>query len=182
MTGTEPAAELAFVTERNTAQMRADPDHDEPLGLLDPRRIRLGIGKDIERRLFRGLYLLGRATPHEHRLSAPFDGDDLPRRDAREIDFRRRQGERRSIRIYLGDKGPNRSPTATVASAPLRRTGCPAAPDAVAFRRSTRLLFHVTHSRCLLSLTLRCGSAYSCFPARNPSCPLRLDGLAVCRR
>src|SRR5690606_31251062 len=43
----EPALEVALVTERHAAEMRADADHDQPLVLafLDPCLVRLRIGK-----------------------------------------------------------------------------------------------------------------------------------------
>ena len=50
--GAEPALVLALIAERDAAQMRADADDDEPLGLalLDALRIGLRIakGRDVD--------------------------------------------------------------------------------------------------------------------------------------
>src|SRR5690242_15670690 len=60
-----PTVVAALGAERDTAQMRADADDDEPLWLLHPLAVRLAVGEAAEVDLLRGVDLLGRAVAHE---------------------------------------------------------------------------------------------------------------------
>ena len=64
MTGTEPTAEFPLwigrlLAQRNTTQMGADPDHDQPLGFFDPVLVGLGVDQVFQGDGFSGLGVLG---------------------------------------------------------------------------------------------------------------------------
>src|SRR6185503_8326727 len=103
----EPAVVIAFVRQRDAAEMRADADDDEPLLVagLHALRVRLRIGQRGYRHVLGEVDVLRRAVEDEDRLRAPEDLDDLPLGDRREVDLDRGAGgDRRSVRIHLVDE------------------------------------------------------------------------------
>src|SRR5216684_1963613 len=90
---TEEAVVIAFMGDRNAAEMGADADHDEPLvvPLLDPGLVYLLLGAVAD---------VDRLAPLEHL-------DVLPFGNRRQINFdRRARRNRRGVRIHLGNKRP----------------------------------------------------------------------------
>src|SRR5262245_39142123 len=93
--------------KRDTAEMRADADDDEPLvmALLDAGRIRLRIGKTCDSDLLRFLDLFFGALEDEARLRSPEHLADLTVGNWREIDIERRaRSDRRGVRLHLRDQ------------------------------------------------------------------------------
>src|SRR3546814_13440703 len=90
MAGAEPAAEVASVlarllAQRHAAEMGADADDDEPLGLLDARRIGLRIGQRLDIDRLGLLDLLLRPVVDEHRIATPGDCHPLARSEERRV-------------------------------------------------------------------------------------------------
>src|ERR1700716_1196864 len=113
--GAEEAVVIALMGDRDATQMGADADHDQPLvmALLDPRLIRLRIGKTRDRHLASLVDLLLGAVADVDRLAAPEHLDVLPFGDRRQIDFDRRAGrDGRGVRVHLGNEGPDRDHSA----------------------------------------------------------------------
>jgi len=80
VTRTEPAAEIAGFTDGHAAQMGADAEHDQPLGVLDTVRVGLRVAQRLDLDFVRLLDLVGRAVADEDRLATPFD-DQLGERN-----------------------------------------------------------------------------------------------------
>src|SRR5439155_20789781 len=94
---------------RDTAEMRADADHDQPLVMarLDPRLIALRIGQARYRHLAGLVDLLLGPVADVDRLAAPEHLDVLSFGDRGQVDLNRRAGrDRRGIRVYLGNQWP----------------------------------------------------------------------------
>src|SRR3546814_3211549 len=96
MAGAEPAAEVASVlarllAQRHAAEMGADADDDEPLGLLDARRIGLRIGQRLNIDRLGLLDMLLRPVVAEHRIATPGDCQPLAFGSRRKVDFCRSQ-------------------------------------------------------------------------------------------
>src|SRR3954454_13249241 len=111
MARAKPAAKrtpivAGVLPKRDAAEMRADPDHDEPFGLLDTGRIRLRIAQIGDVDLLRLLGFGRRAMVDEARLAAPWHCQTRPRLDRREIDLGARQRQRVARRIEGVDEGP----------------------------------------------------------------------------
>ena len=73
--GTEPAAEIARLADGDAAQMRADAQHDQPLGPLDAVLVGLGVAQagGVDRAGFLD-FRLG-SVADEDGFAAPFDYD-----------------------------------------------------------------------------------------------------------
>src|SRR6266478_3731946 len=107
----EEAVVIAFMGDRNAAEMGANADHDEPLvvALLDPGLVGLRIGKACDRHRAGLVDLLLGAVADVDRLAPPEHLDVLPFGNRRQIDFDRRAGRnRRGVRIHLGNERPER--------------------------------------------------------------------------
>ena len=120
VTGAEPAVEIALKGQRNTTQMCAHPNQDQPFRPLAAigvggRRVlwkifvaRYRIDELVERDGRGFLDLLRRTAADEDRLAAPHHGDRLARLNCRNVHFDRREREHGSGRIHLIDKRPSR--------------------------------------------------------------------------
>ena len=82
------------------------PTDDQPLRLLDPLLVGLRVLELAERRIHRVVDFLLGAVADEHRAAAPLDDDDLALGDRRQVDFDRRQRERRRVGVHLIDQWP----------------------------------------------------------------------------
>ena len=68
----EPTAEIACFTDGHTAQMGADAQHDEPLGVLDAVRVRLWVSQRLDLDLVCLFDLVGCWVADEDGFSTPF--------------------------------------------------------------------------------------------------------------
>lgn len=75
--GAEPTAKVAGLADGDTAEVGADTNHDEPLGLLDTVRVRLGITEGLPGHRLGLLDLLGGPVTDEDGLAAPLEDDLL---------------------------------------------------------------------------------------------------------
>lgn len=75
MARAEPAAKVAGLANGHAPQVRANAEHDEPLGLLDAVRIGLGVAQGFPLCVFGGLDLVLGAVADEYGLAAPLDDD-----------------------------------------------------------------------------------------------------------
>lgn len=73
--------------------MRANANHDEPLGLLCPDLVAFGIAHGFPVLAARFGDLVLRSVPHEYGLAAPFDDGVLALRDGGELDLDFGEGE-----------------------------------------------------------------------------------------
>src|ERR1700753_2813140 len=97
MAGAEKAIVVAFMGDRDAAQMGADANHDQPVVMtfLDPGLIGLRIAKAIDSDTPSLLDLLLGTVHDVDRLATPEHLDVLPFGDRRQIDFDRRTGGNR---------------------------------------------------------------------------------------
>ena len=73
MARAEPATVITGLADGDTAEMSADADHDEPLGLLDPVGVGLRVAQLVNVDGF-GIFDLGLgAVADEDGFAAPFD-------------------------------------------------------------------------------------------------------------
>ncbi len=88
--------------------MGADPDHDQPFGLVFLHAVLVGlrVGQVGQRHVFGRLDLLGRAVVDEDRLALPGDGDALADLDMRQVGIGRGQGEHVGGGVHLVDERP----------------------------------------------------------------------------
>src|SRR5579875_3673356 len=103
----EPAVVIAFVRQRNAAQMRANADDDEPLLVagLHALRVRLGISQRLHVDVLGELDVVRRAMEDEDRLGTPEHLDDPSQRDRRQIYLDWGSGrDRGRVRIHLIDQ------------------------------------------------------------------------------
>src|SRR5262245_28651840 len=108
--GTEPAAVIALMRDRDAAEMRADADQHEPLVVprLDALGVRLRVGQAGIVGRPRLVDLLLGAVADEDRPAAPEHLDHLAFGDRREVDVDRGAGrDGRGVRIHLGDERPD---------------------------------------------------------------------------
>jgi hypothetical protein len=71
----EPASKVARLANRHTSQVRADAQHDEPLGLLHAVAVRLRVAQSLPLCVFGLLDLALGAVADEDGLAAPLDDD-----------------------------------------------------------------------------------------------------------
>src|SRR5437762_8832826 len=111
MARAEEAVISALMGDRDTAEMGADADHDQPLIMprLDPSLVALRIGQARHRYLAGLVDLLLGPVADVDRLAAPEHLDVLSFGDRGQVDLNRRTGrDRRGIRIHLGNQRPHR--------------------------------------------------------------------------
>ncbi len=111
--GTEPSPPFAtrvpgFLPKRDAAQMGADADDDQPLFLLDPLRVALGIDEVGVVIGFRLRDLLRRTVVDKDRFATPHDRDPLPEFNRFQIDIRRGQRQHVGRRVHGVDERPKR--------------------------------------------------------------------------
>jgi len=75
MARTEPATKVARLANGHAAQVRADTQHDEPLGLLHALRVLLRVAQGLPLGVFGFLDLAVGAVADEDGLAAPLDDD-----------------------------------------------------------------------------------------------------------
>ena len=102
--GAEPPAVVARAGQRHAAEVRADADEHEPLGVDDARLVRLRVAQRVQRDGARGLDVLLGAPAHEHGLAAPLDRDGLAGGDLGEVDLERGHGQDVGRRRHREDK------------------------------------------------------------------------------
>ena len=73
MARTEPATEISGLTDGHASQVRADSEHDQPLGVLDTVRVGLRVPQRLDLYFVGFLDLVGCAVADEDWLAAPFD-------------------------------------------------------------------------------------------------------------
>lgn len=73
--------------------MSTHPNHNQPLGILNPNRILLWVPQRRHVNTIRQLDVVLCPPSDEHGLSTPFHGDGGPRLDAGEVDFEGGEGE-----------------------------------------------------------------------------------------
>src|SRR5215211_5756486 len=109
--GAEEAVVSALMGDRDTAEMGADADHDQPLIMprLDALLVALRIGQARYRHLAGLVDLLLGPMADVDRLAAPEHLDVLSLGDRGQVDLNRRTGrDRRGIRVHLGNQRPHR--------------------------------------------------------------------------
>jgi hypothetical protein len=89
----EPSSIVARLSNRHTSQVGTHAKHDEPLWLLRPLLVRLGVPERLPVRVASLVNLALRAVADEHRLSTPFDDDVLALRDGVDVDLDLGHGE-----------------------------------------------------------------------------------------
>ena len=109
--GQKEAVVSALMGDRDTAEMRANADYDQPLIMarLDARLVALRIGQARYRHLAGLIDLLLGPVADVDRLAAPEHLDVLSFGDRGQVDLDRRAGrDRRGIRVHLGNQRPYR--------------------------------------------------------------------------
>jgi hypothetical protein len=71
----EPASKVTSLANGHASQVRADAQHDEPLGLLDALRVGLGVAQGFPLGVFGLLDFRVGAVADEDGLASPFDND-----------------------------------------------------------------------------------------------------------
>jgi hypothetical protein len=89
----KPSSIVARLANGHTSQVGAHAEHDEPLWLLRPLLVRLGVPERLPVRVASLVDLALRAVADEHRLSTPFDNDVLALRDSIDVDLDLGHGE-----------------------------------------------------------------------------------------
>lgn len=84
---TEPPSEITCLTNWDTAEMGANPEHDQPLGFLRPALVALWVPKRFPVDTPSLLDLVGCAVTNKDRLSAPFDDYVFALWDGGKLDF-----------------------------------------------------------------------------------------------
>lgn len=75
MAGAEPSPIVTSLTNRHTAQVCTDSQHDKPLRLLNTVGISLWVTQRFNLDAVGLTYLVGGTVADEHRLATPFDND-----------------------------------------------------------------------------------------------------------
>jgi hypothetical protein len=73
--GAEPSTEVTRLTDGHTTQVRADTDHDQPLGLLDTVLVLLRVTQGLDFDVLGFLDLFGGTVADEDGLATPLDDD-----------------------------------------------------------------------------------------------------------
>lgn len=89
----EPAAKIASLTNRDTTQVGANTQHDEPRGVLDTISVGLGISEGSNVDSVGLSNLVGSAVTNEHGLTTPLDNDVAALRDGGKVDLDLGQGK-----------------------------------------------------------------------------------------
>jgi len=93
MARAEPAPKVSRLSDGHTTEVRADTDHDEPLRLLRPGLIALGVAHRLPVLAARLADLVLRSVTHEDGLSAPFDNGVFALGDVGELDLDLSEGK-----------------------------------------------------------------------------------------
>jgi len=96
----EESLKVALVVERYAAEMRADAEQHEPLGLLDARRVGLRVAHILSIVAESLVNLLGRAVANKERLAAPLERDAVALGDGREVDLDVGHGQHIGRRVH----------------------------------------------------------------------------------
>ena len=91
--GNPPSSEIARLADGHAPQVGAHAQHDEPLGFLDARVVRLRVAQALPVDLARLVDLALRAMAYEHGLAAPLDHRVLALRNARQLHLDLRERE-----------------------------------------------------------------------------------------